>query len=253
MPRSGWNDYNASLISKGGGVFERSAKSITLTPEIQEMLGVKAKSLSPNEFINAALKMKVDLFWNGGIGTYVKSSKETHADVGDRANDSVRVNGNEVKARVIGEGGNLGCTQLGRIEYMLNGGRANTDFIDNAGGVNCSDNEVNIKILLNGIMAEHNMTEKQRNTLLAKMTDEVSQIVIEDNYRQIQSISITESRAPSMVKEHMRFIHGLEKDVQLDRELEYLPTDEEMLERESKGQGLTRAELSAISLWQNAA
>lgn len=246
LPRSGWNDYNSSLISKGGGVFERSAKSISLTPEIKEMLGVKAKALSPNEFIHAALKMKVDLFWNGGIGTYLKSSKETHADVGDRANDSVRVNGSEMKARVIGEGGNLGCTQLGRIEYMLNGGRANTDFIDNAGGVNCSDNEVNIKILLNGVMAEHKMTEKQRNTLLAKMTDEVSAIVIEDNYRQIQSISITESRAPSMVKEHMRFINALEKDVQLDRELEYLPSDEEMLERESKGQGLTRAELSVL-------
>ncbi len=246
LPRSSWTDYNQKLISKGGGIFERSAKSIDLTPEIQAMLGVKAKSLSPNEFINAALKMKVDLFWNGGIGTYIKSSKETHAEVGDKANDTLRVNGKEMQARVIGEGGNLGCTQLGRVEYMRAGGRANTDFIDNAGGVNCSDNEVNIKILLNTILEDGDLTVRQRNNLLARMTDEVSDIVIEDNYRQIQSISITERRAGSMVKEHMRFIHGLEKRGLLDRELEYLPTDDEMLEREVKRKGLTRAELSVL-------
>ena len=246
LPRSGWNDYNAELISKGGGVFSRSAKSIELSPEMKKMLGVNAKSLSPNELINAALKMDVDLFWNGGIGTYVKSSKEVHADVGDRANDNVRVNGKEMKAKVIGEGGNLGCTQLGRIEYMQTGGRANTDFIDNAGGVNCSDNEVNIKILLNTIMEDGDLTLKQRNNLLARMTEEVSDIVIQDNYRQIQSISITESRASSMIKEHMRFIHGLEKRGLLDRELEFLPTDEELLERESNKVGLTRAELSVL-------
>ncbi len=246
LPRSSWTDYNQKMISKGGGIFERSAKSIELTPEIQLMLGVKAKSLSPNEFINAALKMPVDLFWNGGIGTYVKSSKESHLDVGDKANDSVRVNGKEMQAKVIGEGGNLGCTQLGRIEYMQAGGRANTDFIDNAGGVNCSDNEVNIKILLNTILEDGDLTVKQRNSLLARMTDEVSDIVIEDNYRQIQSISITERRASSMVKEHLRFIHGLEKRGLLDRELEYLPSDEELAEREAKKRGLTRAELSVL-------
>lgn len=246
LQRSGWNDYNEKLISKGGGVFEKSAKKIELTPEIQEMLGVKAKTLSPSEFINTALKMKADLFWNGGIGTYVKSSEETNLQVGDRANDSVRVNGKDMQVKVIGEGGNLGCTQLGRIEYMQHGGRANADFIDNAGGVNCSDNEVNIKILLNGVMSEGGLTEKRRNNLLASMTDEVSEIVIKDNYRQTQSISITESRAPSMVKEHMRFIHGLEKTVNLDRALEFLPTDDELLEREADGRGLTRAELAVL-------
>ena len=246
LPRSGWNDYNSKLISKGGGIFERSSKKIELTPEIQEMLGVKAKSLAPNEFINAALKMKADLFWNGGIGTYVKSSKETHQQVGDRANDNLRVDGKDMQVKVIGEGGNLGCTQLGRIEYMQHGGRANADFIDNAGGVNCSDNEVNIKILLNGVVSDGGLTVKRRNNLLARMTDEVSDIVIQDNYRQTQSISITESRAPSMVKEHMRFIHGLEKTVGLDRGLEFLPSDEELLEREANGRGLTRAELAVL-------
>ncbi len=246
LPRSSWSDYNQKLISKGGGIFERSAKSIELTPEIQNLLGVKAKSLSPNEFIHAALKMQVDLFWNGGIGTYLKSTKESHSDVGDKANDRVRVNGNEMQAKVIGEGGNLGCTQLGRIEYMQSGGRANTDFIDNAGGVNCSDNEVNIKILLNTILNDGELTVKQRNNLLARMTDEVSDIVIEDNYRQIQSLSITQRRASSMVKEHMRFIQGLEKRGLLDRELEYLPSDEELMEREVKKRGLTRAELSVL-------
>ncbi|AOE49311.1 NAD-glutamate dehydrogenase [Kangiella sediminilitoris] len=246
LSRSGWNDYKTDLISKGGGVFERSAKKIDLTPEIQEMLGVKAKSLSPTEFIHAALKMKADLFWNGGIGTYVKSSKESHQQVGDRANDSLRVDGKDMQVKVIGEGGNLGCTQLGRIEYMQHGGRANADFIDNAGGVNCSDNEVNIKILLNGVVSDGALTVKKRNNLLARMTDEVSDIVIEDNYRQTQSISITESRAPAMVKEHMRFIHGLEKSVNLDRKLEFLPTDEELLEREANGRGLTRAELAVL-------
>lgn len=246
LQRSGWNDYNTKLISKGGGIFERSAKKIELTPEIQEMLGVKAKSLSPTEFINAALKMKADLFWNGGIGTYVKSSKETNQQVGDRANDNLRVDGKEMQVKVIGEGGNLGCTQLGRIEYMQHGGRANADFIDNAGGVNCSDNEVNIKILLNGVVADGGLTVKRRNNLLARMTDEVSDIVIQDNYRQTQSISITESRAPAMVKEHMRFIHGLEKTVGLDRSLEFLPSDDELLEREANGRGLTRAELAVL-------
>lgn len=246
LPRSSWSDFNTKLMSKGGGIFERSAKSITLTPEIQTMLGVKVKALSPNEFIHAALKMKVDLFWNGGIGTYVKSEKESHLDVGDRANDSVRVNGGEMQAKVIGEGGNLGCTQLGRIEFMQRGGRANTDFIDNAGGVNCSDNEVNIKILLNGILENGDLTLKQRNSLLARMTNEVSDIVIQDNYRQIQSISITEQRAAVMTKEHLRFIQALEKRGLLDRELEYLPSDEEMQERSVQKKGLTRAELAVL-------
>ncbi len=246
LPRSSWDDYSEKLISKGGGIFLKSSKSIKLTPEIQKLLGTKEKQLTPNRVINLILKSKVDLFWNGGIGTYVKSQTESHTDVGDKANDSVRINGGELRCKVVGEGGNLGLTQLGRIEYMLNDGRANTDFIDNAGGVDCSDKEVNIKILLNTIVAEGDMTIKQRNDLLAKMTSEVSEIVLTDNYMQIQSISISERKAKSTLKEYMRFIHALEKEDKLDRGLEFIPSDDELLERKSKGRGLTRAELAVL-------
>ncbi|MCP3672955.1 MAG: NAD-glutamate dehydrogenase, partial [Gammaproteobacteria bacterium] len=173
LPRSSWEDYSKNLISKGGGVFLKSSKSIKLSPEMQTLLDTKEKELTPNKIINLILKADIDLFWNGGIGTYVKCTEETNVDVGDKANNSVRINGSQLRCKVIGEGGNLGMTQRGRIEYMLNGGRANTDFIDNAGGVDCSDKEVNIKILLNSIVADGDMTIKQRNTLLASMTDEV--------------------------------------------------------------------------------
>ncbi|HEX4910611.1 MAG TPA: NAD-glutamate dehydrogenase, partial [Permianibacter sp.] len=226
LPASSWDDYDKKLISKGGGVFPRSAKSIALSPEVQAMLGVKQSEMAPPELMNTILKMEVELFWNGGIGTYVKAASQRHNEVGDRANDAIRVDGRELRAKVVGEGGNLGMTQLGRIEYMLNGGRGNTDFIDNAGGVNTSDNEVNIKILLNQLVADGSMTEKQRNKLLADMTDDVGESVLKDNYRQSQSISVTESRANSMVKEHIRFIHQLEREGRLDRGLEYLPTDD---------------------------
>ncbi len=249
LPRSSWEDYNQELISAGGGIFSRAAKSIKLTPEIQKLLGTKKKALTPNELIRMLLTLNVDLLWNGGIGTYVKSKAETHLDVGDRANDALRVNGHELRCKVVGEGGNLGLTQLGRIEYMQKGGRANTDFIDNAGGVNCSDNEVNIKILLNNIVNDGEMTVKQRNKLLLSMTDEVANIVLKDNYKQCQSISITEMRAPAMVKEHMRFIHALEKDGVLDRQLEFIPSDDELLERRAKNQGLTRGELSVLTAY----
>jgi len=154
MERSTWEDYNKDLISKGGGIFSRSAKSIPLSPEMKKMLGTKKSSLTPNELIKALLTMPVDLFWNGGIGTYIKAKTETHDQVGDRATDPVRINGSELKAKVFGEGGNLGATQLGRIEYAQSGGRINTDFVDNVGGVDCSDNEVNIKILLNQLVNE---------------------------------------------------------------------------------------------------
>ncbi len=246
-PATSWDDYNKKLISKGGGVHPRSAKSIALTPEVQAMLGVSKTEMSPAELMNTILKMDVELFWNGGIGTYVKASTQQHSEAGDRANDAIRVNGKDLRAKVVGEGGNLGMTQLGRIEYMLNGGRGNTDFIDNAGGVNTSDNEVNIKILLNTFVAAGEMTEKQRNKLLADMTDAVGASVLKDNYRQSQSISVTEVRAHSMVKEHIRFIHQLEREGRLDRALEYLPSDEDIQERALKGKGLTRAELAVLT------
>lgn len=249
LPTSTWDDYDKSLISEGGGVFLRSAKAIKLTPQMQQMLGSDAVSLTPNEFIRAALMMQVDLIWNGGIGTYVKASDESHAEVGDRASEPLRVNGKDVKARIIGEGGNLGTTQRGRIEYAANGGRINTDFIDNVGGVDCSDNEVNIKILLNALVASGDMTLKQRNELLYNMTNDVADIVINDCYRQTQSISISMLLGSEQLKEYTRFIHALEKDGKLNRELEFLPSDEALAERMAKGQGLTRPEMAILTAY----
>ncbi|MFC4699467.1 NAD-glutamate dehydrogenase [Glaciecola siphonariae] len=245
-PSLTWDDYNRELISKGGGIFKRSEKSIKLTSEMKACLGTKQASMTPNELIHNVLKMPVDLIWNGGIGTYIKSSKESHSDVGDRANDSLRVNGKDVKAKIIGEGGNLGLTQLGRIEFAANGGRVNTDFIDNVGGVDCSDNEVNIKILLNSLVADGELTLKQRNKLLFDMTDDVGEIVIADCYRQTQSISITHLAGVKQLKEQLRFIHGLEREGALNRELEFIPSDDEISERVITGQGLTRPELSVL-------
>jgi glutamate dehydrogenase len=246
LPRSSWEDYDKSLISEGGGIFSRAAKSITLTPEIKKMLGTKKASMTPNELIKALLMMPSDLLWNGGIGTYIKAKSETDADVGDRANDALRINGSELGAKIFGEGGNLGATQLGRIEFAAKGGRINTDFIDNVGGVACSDNEVNIKILLNGLVAEGDLTKKQRDELLYAMTDEVSQLVLADCYRQTHTLSITKSKGPATLKEKIRFIHALEKDGKLDRAIEFLPTDEELAERAAAGQDLTRPELSVL-------
>ena len=245
-PSLSWEDYDQSIISEGGGIFKRSAKAIKLSPEMKRWLGTKQASMTPNELIHNALQMPVDLIWNGGIGTYVKSEKESHAEVGDRANDSTRVNGNQVRAKIVGEGGNLGLTQLGRMELAANGGRVNTDFIDNVGGVDCSDNEVNIKILLNSLVASGDMTVKQRNTLLYDMTEDVSDIVIQDCYRQTQSISITELGGSKALKEQMRFILGLEKREALNRELEFIPSDEELSDRLVSGNGFTRPELSVL-------
>ncbi|GAA64072.1 NAD-specific glutamate dehydrogenase [Pseudoalteromonas sp. BSi20311] len=246
LPRSSWEDYNKELISSGGGIFSRAAKSITLTPEMKKMLGTKKASMTPNELIKASLMMNYDLLWNGGIGTYIKHSKETDADVGDRANDALRINGKDLGAKVFGEGGNLGATQLGRIEFATQGGRVNTDFIDNVGGVACSDNEVNIKILLNGLVAEGDLTRKQRDELLYSMTDEVSELVLKDCYRQTHTLSITQSKGTSTLKEKVRFIHALEKDGKLDRAIEFIPTDEELAERAAAGKDLTRPELSVL-------
>jgi glutamate dehydrogenase len=246
LPRSSWDDYDRKCISKGGGVFSRAQKRIRLSREVQSMLGVTTDSMTPLELIRAILCMKVDLLWNGGIGTYVKASDETNAEIGDRANDAVRVNGRDLGCRVVGEGGNLGLSQRGRIEYAENGGRINTDFIDNSGGVDCSDHEVNIKIALN-LAAEHaGLTTGRRNRLLAQMTDEVAELVLRDNYLQTQALSLLETRAPERVNEYAHFIRQLEIDGQLDRGLEFLPSGEEFEERRKAGKGLTRPELSVV-------
>ena len=234
------------MLSAGGGVFPRSAKSIPLSPEARQALGVDAPALTPNELIQALLRAPADLLWNGGIGTYVKSSKETHGDVGDRTNDAVRVDGGELRCKVVGEGGNLGLTQLGRIEYALAGGRINTDFIDNSGGVDCSDHEVNIKILLNAVVAAGDMTRKQRDELLAAMTDDVAESVLLDNYRQAQAISLTEALAPALLDEQARMMRALERAGKLDRQLEFLPDRDGLAERRAAGLGLTRPELAVL-------
>ncbi|WP_290651252.1 NAD-glutamate dehydrogenase [Aquisalimonas sp.] len=245
-PRSSWDDYNRKLLSKGGGIYPRTAKAIELGPEACEVLGIEPRPLPPNELIKGILKAPVDLFWNGGIGTYIKASTETHLDVGDRANDPVRVNASELRCRVVGEGGNLGVTQLGRIEYARAGGRINSDAIDNAGGVSCSDHEVNIKILLNEEVERGDLTEKQRSRLLAEMSDDVAQLVLEDNYRQTESLSTMEFRAAELLGEHARQIRALEQAGELDRHLEGLPDDLEIDERSHAGEGLMRPELAVL-------
>ncbi|HYZ05276.1 MAG TPA: NAD-glutamate dehydrogenase [Rubrobacter sp.] len=246
LPRSSWTDYDEGLISEGGGIFPRTAKSIPLSQQVCEMLDVEAESMTPADLINAMLKAEVDLLWNGGIGTYVKASSESNAEVGDRANDVLRVDGNELGCRVVGEGGNLGFTQMGRIEYALRGGRIYMDAIDNSAGVNCSDHEVNIKILLDAIVEAGDMTEKQRNELLASMTEEVGDFVLRDNYQQTQAISQALALAYPMVDVHARYIHTLEHEGRLDRALEFLPDDEELGERRSENKGLTAPELAIL-------
>ncbi|MBS7597029.1 MULTISPECIES: NAD-glutamate dehydrogenase [Pseudomonas] len=246
LPRSAWSDYDTSIMSEGGGIFPRSAKSIAITPQMKERFAIEADKLTPTELLNALLKAPVDLLWNGGIGTYVKSSEETHADVGDKANDALRVDGNELRCKVVGEGGNLGMTQLGRVEFGLNGGATNTDFIDNAGGVDCSDHEVNIKILLNEVVQAGDMTEKQRNQLLGSMTDEVAGLVLGNNYKQTQALSLAARRAKERIAEYKRLMADLEGRGKLDRAIEFLPTEEQLTERLAAGQGLTRAELSVL-------
>jgi glutamate dehydrogenase len=242
LPRSSWADYNSGLISAGGGVYPRSAKSIAITPQAKKALAISADALTPAELVNAILKAPVDLIYNGGIGTYVKASAETHAQVGDRANDAVRVNGRDLRCKVVCEGGNLGCTQLGRIEYALAGGRIFTDAIDNSAGVDTSDHEVNIKILLGLAISDGELTEKQRNALLATMTDDVAALVLRDNYFQTQALSVTGRIASQLLDAQQRFIEYLEKENRLNRELEYLPDDEEFTARRVKGLGLTSPE-----------
>ncbi|MCX2779811.1 NAD-glutamate dehydrogenase [Microbulbifer thermotolerans] len=246
LPRSTWMDYNRELISKGGGIFDRRAKSIRITPEMKEAFAIEADQLNPNELISALLRAPVDLIWNGGIGTYVKASSETHAEVGDKSNDHLRVDGRELRAKVFGEGGNLGMTQRGRIEFALNGGRCNTDFIDNAAGVDCSDHEVNIKILLNKVVTNGDLTDKQRNQLLEEMTDSVSELVLHNNYDQTCALSVAEYQVAARLDEYRRTINDLESEGRLNRALEFIPDNEQITERHNKGQHLTRPELSVL-------
>jgi glutamate dehydrogenase len=248
LPRSSWADYETSLISEGGGIHPRTAKSIALTSAVKTALGIAADvdSLTPTELVNAILKAPVQLIYNGGIGTYVKASHESHAQVGDRANDALRVDGRELRCKVFAEGGNLGCTQLGRIEFARAGGRINTDAIDNSAGVDTSDHEVNIKILLGLPVAEGELTEKQRNTLLPEMTDEVAELVLRDNIFQTQILSVTNRVAPQLLDAQTRFMQFLEKSGRLHRAIEFLPTDETIAERRVAGQGLATPEAAVL-------
>ncbi len=246
LPRSAWTDYDKKLISTGGGVFNRSAKSIPISPQMRQVLEITADQLTPNELIQALLKAPVDLIWNGGIGTFVKARFENHSDVGDRSNDAIRVNGYQLRCKAFGEGGNLGLTANGRIEYAKAGGRINTDFIDNSGGVDCSDHEVNIKILLDEVVKAGDLSEKQRNELLAQMTDEVADSVLQSNYQQTQALSLSEFQGYSLLDEQSRLMRGFEKTGRLDRTNWSLPNDEELAKRRAAEQGLTRPELSVL-------
>lgn len=246
LERSGWEDYNPKLISKGGGVFKRSEKSIKLSAEMKDLLSVSDSSLAPDDLIKAMLKADIGLLWNGGIGTYIKSRHESHEEVGDRANDSLRVNGSEVKAKAIGEGGNLGLTQLGRIEYALAGGRINTDAIDNSAGVDCSDHEVNIKIALNKAIEKKKLALKKRDALLESMTEDVAALVLRDNTQQTQSLTIAELQSGSLLEIQAHLMDSLEECGYLDRAIEFLPDDDEIARRKAEKRGLTRPELSVL-------
>jgi glutamate dehydrogenase len=246
LPRSSWSDYDESLISEGGGVYPRKAKSIRISEQVKEALAIEADELSTPELIKEILRARVDLLWNGGIGTYVKAFSETHADAGDKTNDAVRLDARQLRCRVVGEGGNLGFTQRGRIEYALAGGRINTDAIDNVAGVNCSDHEVNIKILLDSVVAAGDMTEKQRNALLVEMTDAVAEQVRYASYTQTQAMSLACAQAAPMVDVHARLIPHLEQIARLDREIEFLPTDEAINNRKANHQGLVAPELAVV-------
>ncbi|MFC9680107.1 NAD-glutamate dehydrogenase [Streptomyces sp. NPDC056948] len=248
LPRSSWEDYNKELLSAGGGIFPRTAKAIPVNAHIREALGIEAKvtKLTPADLMKAIFQARVDLLWNGGIGTYVKSSAESNADVGDKANDAIRVDGKDLRVKVVGEGGNLGLTQLGRIEFALHGGRINTDAIDNSAGVDTSDHEVNIKILLNGLVADGDMTVKQRNKLLAEMTDEVGRLVLRNNYAQNTAIANALAQSGSMLHAQQRFMKHLVREGHLNRALEFLPADRQIRERLAQGQGLTGPETAVL-------
>jgi len=246
LPRSSWDDYNKELIGKGGGVYPRTLKEIPLSPEVKTLIGSDADTLSPPALINALLKAQTDLLWFGGIGTYIKATSQSNLEAGDRANDAVRVNGNEVQAKVVGEGANLGVTQLGRIEYARSGGRIDTDAVDNSAGVDTSDHEVNLKILLGGPVMRGELTEEKRNALLAAMTDDVAVHVLADNYNQTLALSVAEARAAKDLDAHARFMQDLESRGRLDRGVEFLPSDTAIKALHREGKGLTRPELAVL-------
>ncbi len=246
LPRSSWADYEPTVLSPGGAIYPRTQKSIELSEEARKVLDAPGGPLTPNEVVSAILKAPVDLLWNGGIGTYVKASTETHAEVGDRANDGLRVNGCDLRCKIVAEGGNLGLTQRGRVEYALAGGLVNTDAIDNSAGVDCSDHEVNIKILLDGLVQAGELTVKQRNELLASMTDEVAELVLDNNRAQTLALLITRRQALPMVNVHARYLDLLESEGWLDRQLEFLPTDRMIAERQSTGAGLQTPEFAVL-------
>ncbi|MEX0962570.1 MAG: NAD-glutamate dehydrogenase [Pseudohongiellaceae bacterium] len=244
---SSWADYDGRLVSKGGGIFSRTSKSIKITAQMKSCFDIQDDSLTPDQLISALLKSPVDLLWNGGIGTYAKASTENNLEVGDKANDSLRVNGNQLRCKVIGEGGNLGFTQLARIEYAMSGGVSLTDFIDNSAGVDCSDHEVNIKILLNTLHKKAGLTEKRRSNLLHSMTEEVSQLVLANNYRQVQTIGLANYEMAFRNKEYAGLISFLEDNAGLIRDLEFLPITEQLEERTAKQQYLARPEIAIVT------
>ncbi len=246
MPRSSWTDYKSALISKGGGIFDRKAKSIDISPEMRKLFSIGKDKATPNQLITAILKSKCDLLWFGGIGTYVKAREESHAEAGDRANDAIRVNADDLQCAAIGEGANLGMTQRARIAFSLKGGRINTDSIDNSAGVDCSDHEVNIKILLGEVERANRMSRKQRDSLLERMTDEVAELVLRDNYLQTQAITITHAMGHHLLDRLVRFMRTLERADKLDREIEFLPDDETVEERNKAGLGLSRPETAVL-------
>ncbi|MGY2115370.1 NAD-glutamate dehydrogenase [Nocardia gipuzkoensis] len=248
LPRSSWADYDTALISPGGGVWDRTVKAVPISPQARAALGLgdDVTSLSPPDLVRAILLAPVDLLWNGGIGTYIKASTETNADVGDKSNDTVRVNGNQLRVKVVGEGGNLGATALGRIEFCRNGGRMNTDALDNSAGVDCSDHEVNIKILLDAVVSSGELAVAERNPLLASMTDEVAQMVLRDNVAQNFLMGISRTEASQMSSVQTRLIEDLEHRRGLDRELEALPSEQEMKRRIEEGSGLASPELANL-------
>ncbi|MFK7973570.1 MAG: NAD-glutamate dehydrogenase [Rickettsiaceae bacterium] len=246
LPRSKWSDYKTDLISTGGGVFDRASKTLTLTQEVKDLLDITVEQVTPDELISFILKSKVDLLWNGGIGTYVKSSVENNIDVGDKANDNLRVNGNDIRAMVIAEGGNLGMSQLGRIEYALKGGAINTDFIDNSAGVDCSDHEVNIKIALNLAMTKGKITLDERNILLAQMSKQVEELVLVDNYDQNLALTIAALSTTVNIESFSQLAKELEKKELLDGEVEFLPSQAELSRRAINNEGVTRPELAIL-------
>ncbi len=246
LPRSSWANYDQGCLSAGGVILDRSQKSVALTPQARSLLGLEHERAAPQDVVRAILRLRIDLLWNGGIGTYVKASDESHGEIGDRANDAVRVNGAELRARVLGEGGNLGCSQRGRIEYAQSGGRINTDFVDNSAGVNTSDIEVNLKIMLAGKFGGPAPTGARRRALLASVTDEVAEQVLRNNYLQSQAISLLERRSAADLGDHQQLLRLLEREGELNRALEFLPSDTEIEERIVRGRGLTRPELAVL-------